>query len=44
MNKDQLMALKKNRIATLEGRGTKNIKCGGVLRKLRRQIRNMEEM
>ena len=30
-----------NRIALLEGRGEKNIKSQGVLKKLRRQLRNM---
>ena len=30
-----------NRIALLEGRGDKNIKSQGVLKKLRRQLRNM---
>lgn len=30
-----------NRIAILENRGKKNIKCPGVLRKLYRQLRNM---
>lgn len=42
MTKDQILMALKNRVAILEGRGDKNIKCGGVLRKLRRQIRNME--
>lgn len=41
MTKEQTLALKKNRLATLEA-NPKNIKSGGVLRKLKRQIRNME--
>lgn len=41
MTKDIVIAQKKNRLATLEANG-KNIKCGGVVRKLRRQIRNLE--
>lgn len=41
MNKEQKLALMKNRLSTLEGSG-KNSKCPGVVRKLRRQIRNME--
>ena len=39
MTKEQKLALMKSRMAKLEGNG-KNIKCPGVLRKLRRQIRN----
>ena len=41
MTKEQKLALMKNRLATLEG-SPKNIKCPGTVRKLRRQIRNME--
>lgn len=41
MSKEQKLAFMKNRLATLEG-SPKNIKCPGVVRKLRRQIRNME--
>lgn len=41
MTKEQQLALMKGRLATLEGT-TKNIKCPGATRKLRRQIRNME--
>lgn len=37
----QKLALKKDRLNKLEGT-TKNIKCPGVLRKLRREVRNME--
>ena len=39
---EQKLALMKNRLATLEER-PKNIKCPGVVRKLRRVIRNMEQ-
>lgn len=42
MKKEEKLALMKNRLATLESSGTKNIKCPGVCKKLRRQIRNME--
>ncbi len=42
MTKEQKLALMKNRLLTLESSG-KNIKCPGVVRKLRRQIRNMEQ-
>ena len=39
---EQKLALMKNRLATLEER-PKNIKSPGVVRKLRRTIRNMEQ-
>lgn len=39
--KDKLLA-KKNRLNTIEGRGNKNIKCPGVVKKLKREIRNLE--
>ena len=39
---EQKLALMKNRLATLEENG-KNIKSPGVVRKLKRQIRNMEQ-
>ena len=42
MTNEQRLALKKNRLAILDG-SPKNIKCGGVVRKLKRQIRNMEK-
>lgn len=42
MSKEEKLALLKNRLNTLEG-NPKNIKCGGVVRKLRRQVRNMEK-
>ena len=42
MTKEDKIALLKNRINTLENRGNKNIKAGGVLKKLHRQLRNAE--
>lgn len=42
ITREQKLASMKNRLAVLESNG-KNVKCGGVVRKLRRQIRNMEE-
>ena len=39
---EQKLALMKNRLATLEENG-KNVKSPGVVRKLKRQIRNMEQ-
>lgn len=42
MTIEQKLALMKNRLATLEENG-KNIKSPGVVRKLRRVIRNMEQ-
>ena len=41
MNKEQKLALMKNRLSTLEGT-SKNVKCPGAVRKLRRTIRNLE--
>jgi hypothetical protein len=41
MTKTEKLALKKNRLATLED-SPKNLKCPGVCKKLRREIRNME--
>ena len=41
MTKDQKVALLKERVNKLENR-SQNIKCPGVLKKLRRQLRNME--
>lgn len=41
MSKEHKLALMKNRLNTLEG-SNKNVKCPGVVRKLRRQIRNLE--
>lgn len=42
MIKEHKLALMKNRLSVLEG-SAKNIKCPGVVRKIRRQIRNMEK-
>ena len=41
MDKKDKLAIVKGRLAKLDG-SPKNIKCGGVCKKLRRQIRNME--
>lgn len=41
MTKEQTLALKRNRLQKLES-SPKNIKAGGTVRKLRRQIRNLE--
>ena len=41
MTQTNILELKKNRLQKLEANG-KNIKSGGCLRKLKRQIRNME--
>ena len=42
MNEMNVLALKKDRLAKLNG-SPKNIKSGGVVKKLKRQIRNMEK-
>ena len=42
MNKENLLALKKNRLQILKSNG-KNVDSPGVVRKLTRQIRNMEQ-
>ena len=42
MNKEQRLALMKNRLATLQGT-PKNVKSGGCVKKLKRQIRNLEQ-
>ena len=42
MIREQILAQKKARLAVLEEK-PQNIKCPGVLRKLRRQIRNLEQ-
>ena len=41
MNKQQLRALKQNRLQTLNANG-KNAKSPGVMRKLEREIRNLK--
>ena len=42
MTKEAKLNLMKDRLQKLENSG-KNIKCGGVVRKLTRQIRNAEK-
>lgn len=43
MTKEVILAQKKDRLAKLtENRGDKNIKCGGVVKRLKREIRNLE--
>lgn len=42
MTKEAKLALMKDRLAKLQG-SFKNVKCGGVVRKLSRQISNMEK-
>lgn len=41
MTKEVILAQKKNRLATLESNG-KNVDSKGVIKKLKREIRNME--
>ena len=42
MTKENMLALKKERMNRLQN-SNKNVKCPGVLKKLRREVRNMEE-
>ena len=42
MTNEQKIAIMKNRLTVLESNG-KNVKCLGIVRKLHRQIRNMEQ-
>jgi len=42
MDKTKKLALMQNRLHTLEGT-SKNIKCGGVVQALRREIRNLQK-
>ena len=42
MIKKEKLALAENRLNVLLGRGDKNIKAGGVVRKLRREIRKLQ--
>lgn len=42
MTKEQKLAIMKNRLSNLAG-SSKNVKCPGVVRKLKRQVRNMEQ-
>ena len=41
MTKENMLALKKGRLEKLSNR-EKNVKCPGVLRRLRREVRNLE--
>jgi len=41
MTQTEILALKKNRLQKLEA-SNKNIKCPGAVKKLKREIRNME--
>lgn len=43
MTKEDKLMLAKRRLGILQGRGDRNIKCPGVMRKLRREIRNLEK-
>lgn len=43
MTKNEKISLLKNRIMVLEGRGDKNIKSGGCLRALKRELRYLEK-
>lgn len=42
MQKAQKLLIMKNRLNTLE-KNPKNIKCGGCVRALRREVRNLEK-
>lgn len=42
MNKECKLALLKDRLSVLE-RSEKNVKCPGVVRKIKRQIRNLNK-
>ena len=42
MEKEIILAQKKNRLSALESNG-KNIKSSGVVRRLKREIRNLEK-
>lgn len=42
MTKEEKLTLKKGRLDKLSNRD-KNVKCPGVLRKLRREVRNLEK-
>lgn len=43
MNRESKLALMKDRLLRL-GRDSKNVKCGGVIRRLKRDIRNLEKL
>ena len=42
ITKEEKLAIMKDRLKKLNG-SPKNIKCGGVVRKLTRQVRNLEK-
>ena len=42
VSKEGKLLILKNRLHVFSGRGDKNLKCPGVIRKLTRQIRNLE--
>lgn len=42
VSKEGRLLILKNRLHVLSNRGDKNLKCPGVIRKLTRQIRNLE--
>lgn len=44
MTNEMKLATKQNRLNELLNRGEKNFKCPGVVRKLKRQIRNLEKI
>jgi hypothetical protein len=43
MTKEQKLASYQNRLNNLKGRGDKNIKCPGVVRKLNRRIMKLQD-
>ena len=43
MTNEQKLAIKRDKLVRLEN-SSKNIKCPGVLRKLARQVRNLEKV
>lgn len=43
MTREDKLIAKTNRLNTLKNRGNKNIKCPGVVKKLTREIRNLEK-
>lgn len=42
LSKDAKLAMAQRRLGLLKNRGDKNLKCPGVVRKISRQIRNLE--
>lgn len=43
MTNEQKLLAKRNRLNTLMGRGEKNVKSQGVVKKLKREIRSLEK-